>query len=282
MKVRLLTALGIFLIGLPILIFSEYVIYTVALAILSGIAAWELLRALGFEKKWLITVPTLIIAVAIPFFTHSLFLPQDRQKAYILVLATVFFGYLLYLALVSVFTRGTMGFSSISSVFMGISYVVVSFTSLGLIRYMENGVYFFGLVFIGAWVSDSMAYFTGRLFGKHKLCPELSPKKTVEGAIGGVVSDVIAFMLYGLIIEAAFPTMKANYLVLAILGVSLAVVSQVGDLFASLIKRERGLKDYSSILPGHGGIMDRFDSCVPLSTVLLAVCIFFPPFVPLG
>ena len=279
MKVRLLTALGILVFGLPVLIFSQYMVYTVALAILSGIASWELLRALGLDKRWLVSLPTLLIAATIPFFTHPTFIVPERQKAYILVLATVFFGYLLYLALVSVFTRGATGFAEVSGVFMGVGYVVVSFTSLGLIRYMENGSYLFELVFIGAWVSDSMAYFTGRLLGKHKLCPELSPKKTVEGAIGGIVSDVIAFLLYGLIIETVYPNMQANYLVLAILGVSLAVVSQLGDLFASLIKRERGIKDYSNILPGHGGILDRFDSCLPLSTVLLAVCIFFPPFV---
>ena len=279
MKVRLLTALGIALVGLPILIFSEYIVYTVALAVLSSMAAWELLRALGFEKKWLVTLPTLLVAFVLPLLTHPLILPTERHKAYILVIATVFFAYLLYLAFVSVFTRGSIGYSGVSSVFMGVAYVVVSFTSLGLIRYMENGVFYFALVFVGAWVSASMAYFTGRLLGKHKLCPELSPKKTIEGAVGGVVFDVIAFILYGVIIESFFPTMEADYAVLAVLGFSLAVVSQIGDLFASLIKRERGIKDYSNLLPGHGGILDRFDSCLPLSTVLLAVCIFFPPFV---
>ena len=148
---------------------------------------------------------------------------------------------------------------------------------MGLLRYMNNGVYLFGMVFIGAWVSDSMAYFTGRLIGKHKLAPTLSPKKTIEGSIGGIVFTVAAFVLYGLIIEGV-SDLSANYLLLAIMGGVLSAVSQIGDLWASLIKREYGIKDYSKMLPGHGGVMDRFDSVLSISTILMIFCILFSPF----
>ena len=124
-----------------------------------------------------------------------------------------------------------------------------------------------------------MAYIVGSLIGRHKLIPDVSPKKTVEGAIGGVVFTILASLLYGFIIEKATGNVNADYIVLAAIGLILSVVSQIGDLVASLIKREHGVKDYSKLLPGHGGIMDRFDSILAVSTPLMVICIIFPPFI---
>ena len=121
------------------------------------------------------------------------------------------------------------------------------------------------------------AYLVGSAIGKHKLIPEISPKKTVEGAIGGIVFTALACLLYGFILEKFF-ALSVNYLFLAVIGVILSVVSQLGDLFASMIKREYGVKDYGNIFPGHGGIMDRFDSVLATSTILLILTIIFPPF----
>ena len=170
-----------------------------------------------------------------------------------------------------------LGFGDVAAVFISVTYVTVSFTSMALTRYMTNGVYIFALVFIAAWMCDIFAYFTGRMFGKHKLAPHLSPKKTVEGSIGGVAFAIIGCMLYGFVVETVIG-LNASYLVLAALGFVLSMISQIGDLWASLIKREHGIKDYSSMLPGHGGVMDRFDSILAISTVLMAVCLIFPPF----
>jgi phosphatidate cytidylyltransferase len=142
---------------------------------------------------------------------------------------------------------------------------------------MKNGVYIFALVFVAAWMCDIFAYFTGRLLGKHKLAPHLSPKKTVEGSIGGIIFSILGCMLYGFVVNKV-KGLSANYLVLALLGLVLSIISQIGDLWASLIKREHGVKDYSRMLPGHGGVMDRFDSILAISTVLMTVCMVFPPF----
>ncbi len=277
MKVRLLTALGILILGLPILIFSEYIVYPIALGLLSGIAVWELLRVFGLHKVWVISIPSYTVAFVLPALTHRGIIPADRHTDYILAVALVIFLYLLYLAAVAVLDKGKLGYNKVSAVFMSFTYVVVSFTSLGLIRYMNNGVYLFEMVFIGAWVSDSMAYFTGRLIGKHKLAPVLSPKKTIEGSIGGIVFTVVAFVLYGLIIEG-ISDLDATLWLLAIMGGVLSAVSQIGDLWASLIKREYGIKDYSRMLPGHGGVMDRFDSILSISTILMIFCILCSPF----
>lgn len=280
MKVRLLTALGILVFGLPLLIFSQYIVYPIALGVLSGIAAFELLRVFGLHKKFSVSVPVYLVSALLPFFSSDVFFSADEQMKYVVIMAVSFFVLLLWLASVAVFSHGRVSYKSVSAVFMSVVYVTVSFTSLSLLRYMERGAYFFELVFISAWMCDSFAYFTGRLFGKHKLAPELSPKKTVEGALGGVLFSVIGCLLYGLIIELIEPALNANYLMLAVIGLLGAVIAQVGDLWASLIKREYGVKDYSKLLPGHGGIMDRFDSIFAVSTAILIICMLAPPFVP--
>ena len=277
MKTRVLTGIGIFLVGVPLIIFSEYIVYSIALGLLSLMATFELLRALSLHKNCILSVPAFLISFALPLFAHSIFVKSTEHINYIAILFLVLFVFLLYLAFAAVFSKGKITFASVSSVFLAVTYISVAFTSLSLLRYMELGVYLFGMVFIGAWVCDTFAYFTGMLLGKHKLIPELSPKKTVEGSLGGIVFTVLAFLLYGFIIEKA-ARLDANYLVLALTGLLLSVISQLGDLFASLIKRELGIKDYGRLLPGHGGIMDRFDSIIAVSGVLMMICILFPPF----
>ena len=148
-------------------------------------------------------------------------------------------------------------------------------------RYLDRsvGVFVIILVFMVSWVTDVGAYFVGMLLGKHKLIPEISPKKTVEGAIGGIVVATSAYLLYGFVLDTLIPDMSVNYLFLGVFGFLLSIFSQLGDLVASLIKREYGVKDYGRIFPGHGGILDRFDSTISVSVVLMILCLVFPPFV---
>ena len=292
MKQRVITAIGIGIVVIPIIALSEYIVYPIFLGIISAIAAWEMLRVFGFEKRFEISVPSYAIAGLLPVFAHGYF-TGGNTKSYILLEGIVIFSFLLYLAVVCVAGKEIvikrneerpddgkqriLGFTDVAAVFMAISYVAVSFTSMALTRYLKNGSYVFGLVFVAAWVCDSFAYFTGRFFGKHKLAPHLSPKKTIEGSIGGIIFAILGCMLYGLMIEKAFEV-DANYIALAIIGLILSIISQIGDLWASLIKREYGVKDYSQMMPGHGGIMDRFDSIIAISTILMAISMVFPPF----
>ena len=145
-------------------------------------------------------------------------------------------------------------------------------------REATGGEYYWYFIFIGAWVTDTFAYFSGRLFGKHKLIPAVSPKKTVEGAIGGAVCCALVAMLYGLVIGKCFDGVSPNYLVLAVSGLLIAVVSQIGDLAMSAIKRQYGIKDYGKLLPGHGGLLDRFDSCMAVTILLTFINAYFPLF----
>lgn len=293
MKQRVITAIGIGIILIPIMVFSKYIVYPLFLGLISAIAAWEMLRVFGFEKRYEISLPAYAVAGLLPVFAHDYFTGGDRI-GYLLVVGIVIFSFLLYLAMVCVIGKEIvirrneerpedgkqriLGFTDVAAVFMSVSYIAVSFTSMALTRYTLNGQYTFVLVFVVAWVCDSFAYFTGRIFGKHKLAPHLSPKKTVEGSIGGIVFAILGCMLYGFVIEKA-TGLNARYLVLVATGLILSVVSQIGDLWASLIKREYGVKDYSQMMPGHGGIMDRFDSIIAISTILMAICIAFPPFI---
>ena len=141
----------------------------------------------------------------------------------------------------------------------------------------EYGRYLYLIPFLFSWVTDSFAYFTGRLFGKHKLIPQVSPKKTVEGAVGGFVCCALTTLLYGLIVERCFHV-APNYLVLGISGLVIGAVSQIGDLMMSALKRQQGIKDFGWMLPGHGGLLDRFDSSMAVSVLVLIVSTYFPFF----
>ena len=277
MKQRLITSAIIVMIFLPLLIFSGYIIYPIALSLLAFIAVYEILKAIGVEKNAWIAVPSYVLGATLPF---SSYFASENPTMYLLTLAALHFTYLIYLMGVGVFSKGKLPFNVISEVFAMITYVVVSFSSMCLIRYIDEkpGAYLVYMIFIAAWVTDSCAYLTGTFFGKHKLIPEVSPKKTVEGAIGGITCAIIAYVLYGFVVSLIEPTVTVNYIALAVFGLLLSVVSQLGDLVASLLKREHGIKDYGIIFPGHGGVMDRFDSILAISTILLILCLIFPPF----
>ena len=140
-------------------------------------------------------------------------------------------------------------------------YIPFLLSTLIDIKGLENGSLILWIVFIGAFATDTFAYFSGVFLGKHKLCPEISPKKTIEGSIGGTIGAIILLLLYGLLLEKTFK-MDINYIKLGILGLVISPISQIGDLTASIIKRKYGLKDYGNLFPGHGGILDRLDSVI--------------------
>ena len=278
MKKRVVTSVAVILGMLLLAIFSDYIVYPIGMAVLSLIAVFEVLRVIGVQKNLFVSLPAYIIASALP--VCAFFATAENVTGLLLIIAAAMFVYLLWLFGVSVFSRGSIPFSRISEVFAAVTYVAVSFTSLSLIRYLDPalGIYFLVLVFLIAWSTDVFAFAVGMLFGKHKLIPEVSPKKSVEGAIGGVAFCALLCFVYGLGADMFIPDIRVNYLTLVLFGLILSVVSQLGDLTASLIKREYGVKDYGTIFPGHGGVMDRFDSVLAVSTILLILCLVFPPF----
>ncbi len=141
--------------------------------------------------------------------------------------------------------------------------VVCAFGSLGSVINLQNGLYYLLLLFNFSSICDMGAYFTGVTIGKHKLCPEISPKKTIEGAVGGIIASVI----FAIVFVVAFG-MREKLIATVVLTIPLCALGMMGDLFASSLKRAVGLKDYGSLIPGHGGVLDRLDSMLLIAPVL--------------
>lgn len=142
---------------------------------------------------------------------------------------------------------------------LGIIYVPFLFSFLPLTRNLADGRLLIWTIFIGAWATDTFAYFAGVLFGRRKILPKVSPKKSLEGSIGGLAGCVAAMTAYGVFFCSGL-TGRMPVFHFVILGVLCGVISQLGDWAASAVKRYTGIKDYGSIMPGHGGVLDRFDS----------------------
>lgn len=150
---------------------------------------------------------------------------------------------------------------------IGVFYIIIGFETIIWIRnVVPNGELFTWMIFIITVVSDSMAYFTGKFFGKHKLIPSVSPNKTVEGSVGAIVFTIIACLLYGNIINLG----TIELIAIGFLG---SIVSQCGDLIASKLKRYTGIKDFSNLIPQHGGILDRLDSALLVSQFIFVIMI---------
>lgn len=274
MKVRILTSIGIAVFGLPLLFLSEYLVYPIAVALLAAVAIFEMSALTGMRRNLPVSIPAYLLALALP---TGAYFASDRVELFVSLIFALLAVYMFYLFGYAVIKRGAIRFADLSAHLVTTAYIVISFTSLSMLRYIPRGVYLFSLVFVASWVCDVFAYFVGRAIGRHKLIPEVSPKKTVEGAIGGVVFTTGAFALYGYIVTL-LDGPSPNYIALLIFGLVLSVVAQFGDLIASLIKREHGIKDYGFIFPGHGGVLDRFDSIIAVAPVLLMLCLFFAPF----
>lgn len=151
---------------------------------------------------------------------------------------------------------------------LGFLYIPVIFSLIPKIESMTFGKYFVWLIFISSWGNDTFAYYSGRIFGKHKLCPQVSPNKSVEGAIGGIIGSILCCTIFGIIMSDY--GLNINILHYALIGLIGSMFAIIGDLGASSIKRYIGIKDYSNLIPGHGGILDRFDS-----TLFVAIVVYF-------
>ena len=143
--------------------------------------------------------------------------------------------------------------------FFGLVYVTIMMSFIFKVRYLEGGILTVWLIFVASWGSDTCAYCAGKLFGKHKLPSKLSPNKTIEGCLGGIIGAALIGFLFAL----AFYRQETEYWwQFALIGGVGSVISQIGDLTASAIKRNYNIKDYGKLIPGHGGILDRFDSII--------------------
>ena len=267
MRTRILTGIIAFIIFLPFLIFSDTIAFPIAMAICSIVSVFEMIHCVGLHKKLQLTIPLCLVAAATPVCLRLLGIESVMAAVPGVVLV-----FLLYVLAITTFSKGKLTVTESSTTLMTALYIIAGFSAMVYLRdFHEGGKYLYLLTFIGAWVPDTFAYFTGMLFGKHKLIPDVSPKKTVEGAIGGVFFCVLAFIAFALVYNNLWVAEGGRLLplwLMAIIGLVTAVVSMVGDLTMSLIKRHYGIKDYGRILPGHGGFLDRFDSVIAVAVIL--------------
>lgn len=266
---RVLTAIIALAAFVPILIFSGTTvgryIFIGLIFILNAFAMIEATKCVGLGKKFWINIPVYVFSaaslIAMVFFGNEQWLSQYGLAA--------FLTFTFIILAISMLSRGIVRISQTAELLVLAFYITIGFASIVLIKDSTEtyGNHLYLLVFLGAWLTDTGAYFVGRLLGKHKLLPTVSPKKTVEGAIGGLVFCVATFVVFGIIVSS-INSLKINWLALIIAGVVTSILSQFGDLIMSYLKREHGIKDFSTILPGHGGILDRFDSAIPVSIFL--------------
>lgn len=268
LKPRLLTAVVGITLLVGVLIAGEF--WNPIIGILVGAAcafmAGEYLNAKNLLKNFWISIPCMLFA-----FLLSILISTQ----YVYILLTVF---MIFCFAVLIINHSVLSYIDLAYAVFGTMLISFGMSALPLICSSGVGVtFFFCTVFALPWMADAGGFFIGATMGKHKLCPNISPKKTVEGAVGGVVFCFIAAMLIGLIFQfIIMPDAKINFRALALLGLIDAPVSILGDLSFSLIKRSLKIKDYGSIFPGHGGMLDRFDSIIFTAPVLVVVNYFIP------
>lgn len=267
---RIITGVILIALFIPFCVFSHTIVFPILVALLSILGIYELLKCIGVLHKIYISFPPFLMATILPL---GAFFAQDI-KAYLFLIFSLFFLYAFYMLALAVFMKNKVEYRDAATVYTFCMYVLMGFTSLVLIRYLPNGKCMYLLPFFIAWITDTLAYFSGRAFGKHKLAPEISPKKTVEGSIGGIVLGVP--LALGVCYLIGFYTgVQPHYLPLAIVIFVGTIVTQVGDLLMSLLKRSYGIKDYNNIFPGHGGVLDRFDSVIAIAPFILLIGLVF-------
>ena len=248
-----------------VLVLHNTIVFPLAFAAIVGVILFELVRAIGGLEFKLSTGAVLAYGM-ISIILSSLLQNSVYGRGW--QIAGVCYSVLMPICLALIFwdyMRHPKTFTIEQGAFMIASMTLVtdSFKMLIVLNHDENhSLFYVILALCGAWIADIGAYFSGVALGKTKLCPEISPKKTVEGFIGGLVSNTLLFVLIFLFYAKAnglyFGLLEA--LKAGLLGLVCAGISVLGDLTASVIKRQKGIKDYGNIMPGHGGVMDRFDS----------------------
>ncbi len=252
MKTRILSSIVGLIVLAVVLVFFNTLVLNVALSIICMIAVWELLHSTGYVKNTPLLIASMIYAAVFPF------LNLWKLREFFIYIAVL---YVLIAFLILFIKHENVKFEAVAVSLTGSTLLAYALSSMVYIRDLKQDTGFYYIMFIlaSAWVADAGAYFVGRKFGKHKMAPKISPKKSYEGLVGGFVICLI-FNIALTVIYANVKGMSVNYVALVIISVIAIFVGVFGDLSASVIKRQTGIKDFGNLIPGHGGIIDRFDS----------------------
>lgn len=254
MKTRIISGSIAVALLILVLILNRTFVYPLCIGLIAALAVLELLKADKCTPYFVSTAAACGCALITPFFR---FFGVPGWSVFITVIAVmiIFFD----------FIRNHKNRTFQQTAFILASTVFVSYSMNLLVSLLliseKFGLMYVILALCAAWISDTGAYFTGVYLGKHKLCPEISPKKTIEGFVGGIAADIVVMILAS-VIYGLIAGVHVNYLWLILTAAVCSVAGVLGDLSASLIKRQRNIKDFGNIMPGHGGVMDRFDSAL--------------------
>ena len=264
MLVRTISSIVFLMVVIPCILLSNTSLFIVFTFFLSLAAAYEMLKCNGLNKNVGIAISIYLLS-AFPILPRLIGVDNFYRIAFPLVFVCAFVFLSVY-----TFLRNKPELGKAVSSWFFTAYAVIGFTSLVILAELRGGAWhIMFLPFLASWITDTFALITGMLFGKHKLLPSVSPKKTVEGAIGGSLFCMLFFVLYAFLLNRFFDFEIRSYLLIAICGLVCSFVAIVGDLVFSAVKRASGIKDFGKLMPGHGGILDRFDSLVSISIVLL-------------
>jgi phosphatidate cytidylyltransferase len=277
MRIRLVSgAIGI-IFTVSILYFYYSVVLNIVIAFIILWAIYEVLITTKYIQDKTLFLICSVFSITVPFFHYSYF-----KLMSIICYLFIFILFVYLLRRHKTMRLEVIGTCFMLSLLLSFSFSCIIFTRDKFLNNPINNIalFYISLILIGAWITDAGAYFVGVFFGKHKLSPEISPKKTIEGAIGGFIVTIIAFIGAALIFKAYSNSnnlnIEINYLTLIISAILCSCAAIVGDLSASLIKRECHIKDFGNILPGHGGVLDRFDSIMFVAPLMLILLQLFP------
>ena len=265
MKTRVITAVVLLPLLLLVVLAAPKIFTAILFATMAAIAAYELLSGTGIVKHL-----RLCIYTALSAFWCVLWCGLHISSVWLLLGVL-----LLWVAIFSEMMASQMrlGFEKAAVCMVAGVLIPLLFGAVVRLHSSEQGRFYILIPFVLAFLSDTGAYFIGLKFGKHKLAPVISPKKTVEGVIGGVLGAIVGMVIYCVVLQLGFK-FRVNYLFAVIYGVLGSAAGVFGDLCFSVVKRQTGIKDYGNLFPGHGGILDRFDSTMvvaPLVEILVAL-----------
>lgn len=273
LKPRLLTAA----IGIPAIVLLIFLselwhpLLNITVGIVSAVMVGEYLYGNRLLKVW----PLSVVCIA---FTLAFTLLIVTPYVYLIIFAFLLAAFIVGIVLHETVDYGKLSYAILGTLLISFGMSAVPYACYGSISL----TFYFLALFLLPWMADAGGFFIGSAMGRHKLCPNISPKKTVEGAIGGILFCMIAAVGMGLVFDFfVFDNVSINYFSLVLLGFLDAICSIVGDLSFSLIKRHLGIKDYGTIFPGHGGFLDRCDSII-FTAPLVVVIGQFMPFLSLG
>lgn len=244
------------------------IVLAAVLYVISIIGFLELTKACGVREEQRRNALEITGIAAITCYYLVLYFVQDASYAVMVILLAM-------IAMMSVYVFGFPKYhaNQVMNAYFSLIYAPVMLSFVFLTRQLEDGIYLVWMIFISSWISDTFAYLTGVMIGRHKLAPVLSPKKSIEGSVGGIVGAALFGALFGVYLDSTLGQ-EQYVMILAVVGGVGSVISQVGDLAASAIKRNHEIKDYGKLIPGHGGIMDRFDSVIftaPITYFLITI-----------